>query len=119
MLTPKQTDAVASALLPAVTRNQKPVLQCPSCGAPSISPEARRRLLWQIQCPACESHLRLKWGRSLLLGYLAAVALLVVAVFVTIHGRRAFPGAIGVMWSICISVAFTNIRSRLPLERAT
>lgn len=116
MLTPKQSDAVASSLLMRRQQDKKQMLQCPSCGAMSISPRARKNLLWHIQCHECNSNLRLKWGRSLLLGYLAAIGLLAVGAFIKIPGFHNFPGAVVVTWSLCLAVSFQAISRRLPLE---
>ena len=54
MLTPRQADAVASSLLTKAERDRKPTLQCPSCGALSLSLKARRKLhpFWDMQCQA-------------------------------------------------------------------
>lgn len=92
------------------------MLQCPSCGVLSISLKARKNLLWHIQCPACKSYLRLKWGRLLLIGYLAAMALLVFGAFVKVPGLHNFPGAIVITWSVCLALSFQAINRRLPLE---
>ncbi len=116
MLTPKQSDAVASSLLMRRQQDKKQMLQCPSCGAMSISPRARKNLLWHIQCHECNSNLRLKWGRSLLLGYLAAIGLLAVGAFIKVPGFHNFPGAVVVTWSLCLAVSFQAISRRLPLE---
>jgi hypothetical protein len=92
------------------------MLPCPSCGALSISPQARKNLLWHIQCHACKDHLRLKWGRSLWFGYLAAVALLVAGAFVKIPGFHGFAAAMVITWSLCLAISFQAINRRLPLE---
>jgi len=91
------------------------MLQCPSCGAISISLKARRNLLWHIQCHACKSYLRLKLGRLLLLVYLAAMALLVAGAFVKIPGFHNFSGAVVIIWSFCFASSFQAINRRLPL----
>jgi predicted RNA-binding Zn-ribbon protein involved in translation (DUF1610 family) len=116
VLTPKQANAVASSLLMRGERDRKQMLQCPSCGEFSISQKARQRLLWHIQCPACESYLRLKWGRLLLLGYLAAMALIIVGAFVKVPGQHNFLGGIVGIWSVCLALLFQAINRRLPLE---
>jgi predicted RNA-binding Zn-ribbon protein involved in translation (DUF1610 family) len=116
VLTPKQSDAVASSLTMGKEGNGNQMLRCPACGELSISPKARARLLWHIQCPACKSYLRLKWGRLLLFGYFAAVALLVVGTFVKIPGFHGFPGAIVIIWSVCLALLFQAINRRLTLE---
>lgn len=91
------------------------MLQCPSCGALSISQKARTNLLWHIQCHACKSYLRLKWGRLLLFGYLTAMALLVVGAFVKISGFHNFPAAVVISSSFCLALSFQAINRRLPL----
>jgi uncharacterized C2H2 Zn-finger protein len=116
MLTPKQSDAVASSLLMMREQDKKQMLRCPSCGAMSISPKARKNLLWHIQCQACKSYLRLKWGLLLLLGYLAAIVLLAVGAFIKIPGFHNFPAAMVVTWSLCLAISFQAINRRLPLE---
>jgi len=116
MLNPKQSDAVASSLLMKVERDKKQMLQCPSCGAISISLKERKNLLWHIQCHACKSDLRLKWGRLLLLGYLAVMALLVVGAFLKIPGLHHLPGAVVIILSPCLAISFQAINRRLPLE---
>jgi hypothetical protein len=94
------------------------MLQCPSYGAISISPKARKRLhlLWHMQCQACKIHLRLKWGRLLFLGYLAALALLVVGALVKIPGFHNFPAVVIITWGICLAASLHAINRRLPLE---
>jgi hypothetical protein len=116
MLTPKQSDAVASSLLMKGTRDKKQMLQCPSCGAISISLKERKNLLWHIRCHACRSYLRLKWGRLLLLGYLAVIALLVVGAFIKIPGFHNLPGVIVIILSPCLAISFQAINRRLQLE---
>jgi hypothetical protein len=92
------------------------MLQCPSCGALSISLKSREKLLWHIQCPACKNYLGLRWGRLLLFGYLAAMALLVVGAFVNIAGLRHLPGAFVITGSVCLAFSFQAINRRLPLQ---
>lgn len=116
MLTPKQTDAVASSLLMTRKQEKNQMLQCPSCGALSISSKARKNVLWHIQCHECKSHVRLKWGRLLLSGYLAAMILLAVGAFIKIPGFHNFPAAMVVTWSLCLAISFQAISRRLPLE---
>ena len=116
MLTPKQSDAVASSLLMRREQDKKQMLQCPSCGALSIPLRARKNLLRRVQCLECRSYLRLKWGRSLMLGYLAAIGVLAVGAFIRIPGFHNFPGALVVTWSLCLAVSFQAISRRLPLE---
>jgi hypothetical protein len=116
VLTPKQSDAVASSLLMRREQDKKQMLQCPSCGAMSISPMARKNLLRRIQCDECKSYLRVKRGRSLLVGYLVAMGLLAVGAFIKIPGFHNFPAAVVVTWSLCLAVSFQAISRRLPLE---
>jgi hypothetical protein len=116
VLTPKQSDAAAASLLMMREQHKKQMLQCPSCGAMSISLKARKNLLWHTQCQACKSYLRLKGGRLLLLGYLAAMAALVVGAFIKIPGFHHFPGAVVITWSLCLAISYQAINRRLPLE---
>jgi hypothetical protein len=96
MLTPKQSDAVASSSIPL---------------------KDRKNLLWHIQCHACKSYLRLKWGRLLLLSCLAALALLAGSAFIKIPGFHNLPAALVVIFSSCLAISFQAINRRLPLER--
>jgi hypothetical protein len=116
VLTPKQADAVASSLLMSRKQEKNQMLQCPSCGAISISLKARKNLLRHSQCHACKSYVRLKWGRLLLAGYLAAMILLAAGAFIKIPGFHNFPGAMVVTWSLCLAISFQAISRRLPLE---
>jgi hypothetical protein len=117
MFTPKQADAVTAALLMRAARNSKPVSHCPSCGAKSISHKAREKLFpfFGIQCPKCQVSLRLRWGRSLLLGFIAVLLLIAVAGLVRIPGFHNLPAALVIILDVCLVASFHAIKRRLPL----
>jgi hypothetical protein len=83
----------------------------------SISRKARGKLhpFGHVECPACEAHLRLKWGRTVLSGYLALLALLAVGALVEFPGFHHLP-AVAVIWIFCVGASFPNLIRRLPLE---
>jgi len=94
------------------------MLHCPSCGAMSISQKGRKKLFpfVHIQCPECQAYLRLKWGRLLQLGCLAALALLAVGGLVRIPGFHNLPPVLVITGGFCVVASFHAIIRRLPLE---
>jgi hypothetical protein len=118
MLTPKQTDPVSSALLIIAARDNKPILHCPCCGMLSISQKAREKVFpfMDMPCPKCRVYLRMKWGRSLFIGFIAALILLTVAGLVGIPGFHKLPATLVIILDVCLVAAFHAIKRRLPLE---
>jgi hypothetical protein len=79
MLTPKQADAVATALQMRPRGANSELLTCPACGKACIPQIERHRLspFGLIHCPACAVPLRLKWARTI-----CAISLLPLAVLI-------------------------------------
>lgn len=99
-------------------RARKVLLECPSCGARSVPQQAREKLIpfLHTKCPKCQVSLRLRWGRSLLLGFIAVLALLAVAGLVKIPGFHNLPAVLVIILDLCLVAAFHAIKKRLPLE---
>ena len=118
MLTSKQTDAVSAALLRQAARERKPVLNCPSCDGMSLSQKAREKLfpVMRIHWPKCRVALRMRWGRSLLFGSIAALLLIAAAGLVGIPGFHKLPAALAVILDGCVIATFHAIKRRLSLE---
>ena len=119
MLTPKQMDAVTAALLTRAARDGKPVFHCPACGAMSISEKAREKLFpfLDMKCSTCQVSLRMRWGRSLLVGFIAVLLFIAVAGLVRIPGFHNLPAALVIILDVCLVASFHAIKKRLPLER--
>jgi hypothetical protein len=75
MLTPKQADKVADALLVRPDAPKEELLQCPACYMESIPVKARANLhtFGSLSCPTCGVKLRLAWARPLFACYLATI----------------------------------------------
>jgi hypothetical protein len=67
-------------------------------------------------CPKCQVSLRLRWGRSLLLGFIAALLLIAAAGLVRIPGFHNLPTALVIILDVCVVASFHATKRRLPLE---
>ena len=80
---------------------------------------ARKTLhpLRSVQCPVCQAHLRLHWGRLLFLGYLAVMALLAVFEFSNVIPRfHTLPAGVVLPSVFFFISSFYAFARRLPLE---
>jgi predicted RNA-binding Zn-ribbon protein involved in translation (DUF1610 family) len=119
-LTPQQAQAAASSLLMRTAQEAGQMLACPACGTSSIPQRLRSRLhpFASIECPACQTRLRLKGGRLLCLGVLALFAALLLDQSGAVAGLTRLPAATVAPLSVFLAVTFYAIGRRLPLIAA-
>ncbi len=116
MLNTQQADAVAAALLTGPAAASSGAYACPACGGRAIGSTKRARLgpFSRLTCPACGQSLRLKWGRTVGVGYITAMAGMGVWIFLTWHSKNHIPALLPALISASF-LTLTAVLRRLPL----
>jgi hypothetical protein len=120
MLTTQQADAVAAAILTRPSAVSNEACACPACSVRCIGLTQRARLgpFARLTCPCCGQSLQLRWGRSLGIGYVAAMTGIGIWIYLAWHSKNHVPALLPALISASFLIFMAALR-RLPLVRTT